>query len=167
MSAEANSPMPFRGAVAGFAAGLAASVAMNLFQRLWAQALPMPQSEDPSTVKAAQKASRMTTGKYVSEEDKPFAGNVVHFAFGGGLGAAYGLIAEYRPSVTDGLGIPFGLAAAALFDEAAVPAAGLSRPATKIPMKRHLYGIASHVVYGGVTEGVRRLLRAGSAARFA
>ena len=153
-----TTPSPLRGAAAGLAAGLIASFAMNQFQKMWSAAVPMPEDDEPSTVKAAQKATR-AAGAELAEDEKEPAGNAVHYLFGGGLGALYGLIAEYRPEITSGFGAPFGLGAAALFDEVAVPAAGLSEPPAEVPARQHLYGIASHLVYGGTTEGIRRLLR--------
>ena len=132
---------------------------MNLFQKAWASALPPPSSgDDPATVKAAQHASRAATGEYFAKEDKAAAGNAVHYLFGAMLGGAYGLIAEYRPEVTKGFGTLFGAASAA-FDEVGVPAAGLSGPATDFPAATHAYALASHVVFGGVTEATRRLVR--------
>jgi len=155
-----HEPAPFRGLAAGIAAGLVASLAMNLFQKAWAKALPPPGSgDDPATVKAAQRASRAATGEYFAKEDKEAAGNAVHYLFGAVLGGAYGLLAGYRPEVTKGYGTLFGLGSAA-FDEAAVPAVGLSGPPTDFSAATHAYALASHVVFGGVTEATRRLVRA-------
>ena len=155
-----KNPDPLRGLAAGIAAGLVASLAMNLFQKAWASALPMSGAgDDPATVKAAQKASRAATGEYFAKEDKEAAGNAVHYAFGALLGGAYGLLAEYRPEVTKGFDTLFGAASAA-FDEVGVPAVGLSGPPTDFPAATHAYGLASHVVFGGVTEATRRLVRA-------
>ena len=155
-----HEPAPFRGLAAGIAAGLVASLAMNLFQKAWARAVPMPETgDDPATVKAAQRASRAATGDYFTKEDKEAAGNAVHYLFGAILGGAYGLLAEYRPVATTGYGTLFGLGSAA-FDEVPVPAAGLSAPPTDLPAATHAYALASHVVFGGVTEATRRLVRA-------
>ena len=154
-----NDPAPFRGLVAGIVAGLVASLAMNLFQKAWASTLPMPSScDDPATVKAAQKVSRAATGEYFAKSDKAEAGNAVHYLFGAMLGGAYGVIAEYRPEVTMGYGALFGLSAAS-FDELGVPAAGLSGPPTDFRASTHAYGLASHLVFGGVTEATRKLAR--------
>ena len=154
-------PAPFRGLAAGIAAGLIASFAMNRFQKALASKLPLPSSgDDPATVKAAQKANRAATGAYFAKADKEAAGNAVHYAFGALLGGAYGLIAEYRPAVTTGGGTLFG-AAALLVDELGVPAADLSCPPTDFPASTHAYGLASHLVFGVVTEATRKLVRAG------
>ncbi len=155
-----STPAPFRGLAAGIAAGLVASFAMNLFQKAWASVLPPPSTgDDPATVKAAQKASRAATGEFFAREDKKAAGNAAHYLFGALLGGAYGLIVEYRPEVTKGYGTLFGAAATTL-DEVGVPAAGLSAPPSDFPAATHAYALASHVVFGGVTEATRRLVRA-------
>ena len=154
-----HQPDPLRGLAAGIAAGLVASLAMNLFQKAWAATLPLPSSgDDPATVKAAQRASRAATGKFFGKADKEAAGDAVHYLFGAILGGAYGLVAEYRPEVTTGGGTLFGLGSAA-FDELGVPAAGLSRPPTDVPASTHAYGLASHIVFGAVTEATRKLVR--------
>ena len=154
-----NKPAPVRGIAAGIAAGLIASLAMDLFQKAWAKAVPMPaSSDDPATVKAAQKASRAVTGELFAKEDKAAAGQWVHYLFGAGLGGAYGLLAEYRPGVTAGFGSVLA-GGALLLDEVAVPAAGLSEPPSEAPPATHAYALASHLVFGSVSEGVRRVLR--------
>lgn len=159
---RSDRPAPLRGFAAGVAAGLVAALTMDQFQKLWAKAAPPPSTGgDPATVKGAQRASRAVTGKYFAEADKQAAGNAVHYLFGAALGGVYGLAAEYRPEVTKGFGSLFGLTTATAFDEIAVPAAGLSAPPTEASPATHAYSYASHLVFGGVTEGVRRLLRRG------
>jgi hypothetical protein len=46
-----------------------------------------------------------------------------------------------------------------LADELAVPRAGLSKPPKEIPLTTHVYALASHLVYGWITETVRRAVR--------
>jgi len=73
-----------------------------------------------------------------------------------GLGTAYAVAAEFRPSVTTGYGTAFGVGTATLLDEAAVPAVGLGDAPWKADLPTQLYSYASHLVFGGVTEFVRR-----------
>jgi len=47
----------------------------------------------------------------------------------------------------------------AALDEAALPVPGLSKPPTEHPLSSHGLALASHVVYGLTTDGVRRLVR--------
>jgi uncharacterized membrane protein YagU involved in acid resistance len=61
--------------------------------------------------------------------------------------------------VTIGDGAAFGTTLWLLADELAVPAAGLSKSAREIPVTTHLYSLASHMVYGWITETVRQAVR--------
>jgi uncharacterized membrane protein YagU involved in acid resistance len=61
--------------------------------------------------------------------------------------------------VTIGRGAAFGAATSALLDEVAVPAAGLSEPPWTTSLATHVYGLASHLVFGLVAEAVRRGIR--------
>ena len=77
---------------------------------------------------------------------------------GGVLGGIYGLITEYRPEAASGFGGAYGVVTSALLDEGAVPALGLGSGPTETPASIHAYGAASHLVYGMVLEGVRRII---------
>jgi uncharacterized membrane protein YagU involved in acid resistance len=63
------------------------------------------------------------------------------------------------PFVTIGDGAGFGTGVWLLADELAVPRAGLSKPPKEIPLTTHVYALASHLVYGWITETVRRAVR--------
>jgi uncharacterized membrane protein YagU involved in acid resistance len=63
------------------------------------------------------------------------------------------------PIVTIGNGVGFGTGVWLLADEVAVPAAGLSKPAQEVPLTTHIYALVSHLVYGWITETVRRAVR--------
>jgi uncharacterized membrane protein YagU involved in acid resistance len=76
------------------------------------------------------------------------------------VGAVYGLLAEFAPRATFGLGAGYGTAVALGLDEMIVPALGLGAPAMETPPSTHAYGLASHLVYGLTLEGVRRIVRA-------
>ena len=159
-----------RDTAVGAAAGLAASAAMSLFQAGWSalQEKLAPDEQDdgtngdqPSTVKAADRAARAATDRPVPAEDKGLAGEAVHYGFGALLGAVYGGAASALPKVRTGFGLPFATAVWALADEAAVPAASLSPPPTKTPASQHFYSLASHLVFGAALEGSRRGIEAG------
>lgn len=155
----AQAPRPLIGLAAGIAAGLVASAAMAAFQSQASKLLPDDGSdEDPATVKAADVASGALTGDPVPEPYREPAGQAVHYIVGAVLGGIYGVIAEYRPEARSGFGSAYGIATAALLDEGAVPAAGLGSAPQDTPLATHAYGAASHLVYGWVLEGVRRLV---------
>lgn len=147
-----------RGVVAGVIAGAVASFAMDRFQ---AVVSPLMQSDDgsasePATEKAADAIATHVTGQAVEDADKPLAGQAVHYALGIALGAAYGVAAEFRPGVATGYGTAFGLGTATLLDEAAVPAVGLGDAPWNAGAAGNIYAYASHLVFGAVSEIVRR-----------
>ncbi len=74
-------------------------------------------------------------------------------------GAIYGAMAELLPSVTLGAGLPFGTAVWLIADEATLPALGLAKSPTEVPVSKHAYALASHFVYGLTTDIVRRVVR--------
>jgi hypothetical protein len=168
---------PLRGLLAGAAAGLFAAWAMNHFQGLWSkvseklqhandeqqnQQQQQPKSSGESedaTMKAAAKIASLFFGRELSREEKKKAGLVVHYAFGAFSGAMYGLVSEYLPVARLGFGTAFGTALFLIADELSVPALGLSKSPGEYPLSSHLYGLASHFVYGVSTEAMRSGIR--------
>jgi putative membrane protein len=168
----------WKGLLAGGAAGLAASFAMNEFQTVWTKASKKikggetqnsssdnqssGESED-ATMRAAGKIAEIT-GHKLTHEQKKKAGPIVHYAFGTGMGALYGVLMEVGPrrvrrhELLSSVG--FGSVLFAGADEIAVPAAGLSGPPSDSPLSSHLYALASHIVYGLTTGAVRKAVRA-------
>lgn len=158
---ESNVAKLTRGLVAGVIAGAVASFAMDRFQAVAAPLLPSSGSaSEPATEKAADAVATRITGEEISDADKPLAGQAVHYALGIALGAAYGVAAEFRPKVTAGYGTAFGLGTATVLDEAAVPAMGLGSAPWDAGIASNLYSYASHLVFGGVSEIVRRQVAA-------
>ena len=147
-----------RGIVAGAIAGAIASFAMDRFQAATASLLPRTGGggAEPATERAADAIARTVAGADVPRADKPLAGQSVHYALGLGLGIAYGIAAEFRPGVTAAYGAGFGLGTATLLDEGVVPAVGLGEAPWRSPVSTDLYSYASHLVFGGVAEFVRR-----------
>ncbi|HEY1583746.1 MAG TPA: DUF1440 domain-containing protein [Chthoniobacterales bacterium] len=156
-----------KGLVAGVAGGLLASFLMEQFQAAWSagsEAMGSAKKRggrkpDPTTVKAANIIAEKVTGRKIPGDYKPIAGEAVHYGMGAGSAAVYGMLAEVAPLATIGDGIAFGAGVWLLADEVAVPAAGLSKPAKEIPLTTHVYALASHLVYGWITETVRRAVR--------
>lgn len=153
----ASRPRPLVGLFAGVAAGLVASAAMAAFQKL-AEPLVEGGDADPATLKTADRVSEAVTGDPVPEPYRNASGEVVHYLVGGALGGIYGLLSEYDSNTRAGFGTAYGVAVSALLDEAAVPAAGLAPAPAETPLAAHAYGVASHLVYGMVLEGIRTLI---------
>ena len=156
-----------KGLLAGAAGGLLASFLMEQFQAAWSaasQAVVSAEKKpgrkaDPATVKAANLISEKMTGRKIPRDYKAAAGEAVHYGMGAGAAAIYGMLAEVAPIVTAGDGLGFGASVWALADEVAVPATGLSKSPGEIPLTTHIYALASHLVYGWITETVRRAVR--------
>lgn len=165
----------WKGVTAGLVGGLAGAWVMTRFQNGWSKASEIlhsnngnssaqNQSQEESgsedaTMKAANKISMAVAGKSLSKDQKKSAGPIVHYAFGTAMGGLYGAAVEYKRKARYGRGLPFGAILFAGADEIAVPALGLSKSPTESPLPTHLYGLASHAVYGVTTESVRRLVR--------
>jgi putative membrane protein len=154
----ATEPRPLVGLLAGIAAGLVASAAMAAFQASTSKLVEQDKDEDPAPVKAADLASKAVTGETIPEPYREGAGQAVHYVVGAVMGGIYGVLTEYRPEASAGFGSAYGVATAALLDEAAVPALDLGPAADETPVTTHVYGVASHLIYGVVLEGVRALI---------
>ncbi len=164
-----------KGLFAGIAGGLFASFLMEQFQELWSKAAEelkpekdegkarteedSSEQEEPATVKAAQAISEGVAREKIPEDKKAVAGEAVHYAMGATSGAIYGVAAELSPLATIGEGLAFGACVWMAADNAIVPALGLAKPPTQTPASKHVYALASHLVYGFVTEAVRGAVR--------
>jgi putative membrane protein len=172
-----------KGAVAGAIAGLAAGFAMVLFQKAWSKAekkftgkdeknidkgVPEHREHNPgegneqnddATIKTAQAVSGTVFDHTLTKDEKKVAGPAVHYAFAASMGALYGGLAEVTDLSRAGFGSAFGAALFVGADEVAVPALGLSDMPQDVDISKHVYGLVSHLVYGAVTEAVRRPLR--------
>jgi putative membrane protein len=164
----------WKGVLTGAAGGLAAAWVMNQFQTGWGKATKaLEQSKTPQGEQErqsnddAEDATMITAGKIsekvfnhsLSREEKKKLGPVIHYAFGASVGAVYGALAEVDHRATVGAGLPYGAAVFVGADEIAVPAFGLSKSPKEYPASAHIYGLASHLVYGLSLEMARRGIR--------
>ncbi|MEG3088330.1 DUF1440 domain-containing protein [Sphingomonas sp. PB4P5] len=154
---ESNAAKIARGLVAGVIAGAVASFAMDRFQAAASPLLPSGGGDlEPATEKSADAVATGITGHAIPDRDRPLAGQAVHYAVGIALGTAYGIAVEFRSLVASGYGTAFGLCTATILDEAAVPVTGLGTAPWDAGIASNLYSYASHLVFGGVIEIVRR-----------
>ena len=156
----------WRGVIAGLVSGVIAAVAMSVVHnglaRIGAgarQQKPPPdqRQDEDATVKVADGIARWLLRRPLPEDKKPLAGNLVHYAFGGSIGALYGGVATIAPRVTAAVGLPFGIAVWLGAHVITVPALGLAEPPTRQPPSKEGLEFVLHLVYGAVTELVRRL----------
>lgn len=163
------SPHPLKGLAAGLLGGLVASWVMSQFQaavpqKKFRQLLGEPPRadgapSDPATVRTAEAVTRGVFDHKLTEDEKEVAGPLVHFAFGGTIGALYGVLAEVQPEVKAGFGSLMGTAVWVGADNGMLPLLGLAEWPAHYPASTHLYALSSHLVYGLAAEGVRRLAR--------
>lgn len=170
-----------KGMLAGAIGGLVASWVMNVFmeeagpkvqefaskldhsaqQQQQQSSSPDGEPKEDATMKAADGVVRVVTGgRHLSLEGKKKGGPIVHYAFGGLMGALYGLASEFSPMTTAGFGTAFAGALFAGADLWAVPALHLSGSNGDAPVSSLATPFGAHMVYGVATESVRRLVRA-------
>jgi putative membrane protein len=156
----------WRGAAVGLVGGVVAAGAMSLGHSVLAR-LPgldgagPPQAEqgDDATVKVADVLMRRLLARPLPEDAKPVAGNIVHYAFGGVVGALYGAAAELVPRITTGFGLAWGVSVWLGAHVITVPALGLAESPARRPLSKEASEPLLHLLYGVTTELIRRPLR--------
>jgi len=141
-----------KGLLAGLIGGLVATAAKTLAERIYP---PRTHGEpEPPAVLAERLAGHSLHGG-----EKTAAVETIHWGFGAMTGAAYGVLAEYYPAATAKDGAGFGMALSSLTHGTALPAMGLSAVPEDQTVRERTSEMATHVVYGMVTETVRRVVR--------
>ena len=115
--------------------------------------------DEPASMQLASAIAEPVVGRPLAEREKEVGGPIMHYLFGALVGAMYGALAETKPSMANGAGIPFGTAVWLGADEIGVPLAGFASDPRDYPLSRHAAALGSHVVFGLTVEGIRRLLR--------
>ncbi|MDW5267776.1 MULTISPECIES: DUF1440 domain-containing protein [Acidobacteriaceae] len=141
-----------KGLVAGLIGGLVATAAKTMMERVYPPRTH-GEPEPPSMLAEKLAGHELTTGQ------KAVATETIHWGFGALTGAAYGALAEFYPAATAKDGAGFGMALASLTHEGALPAMGLSAPPEQQTTRERTSEMASHAVFGVVTETVRRVVR--------
>ena len=177
---ETSSQIDLKLAVIGAVSGVVAAIAMDAFSRC-ARAMSDGHREAPgatpggerdakgaqpaqakhsadedATVKVGTAAFRTVAGSTQSTEAQQWLGTAAHYAFSAALGANYLLASEQAPDLRRGYGTVYGSLVWAAADEGVLPAAGLSKKPSQIPMGVHAYALASHWVYGATLDACRR-----------
>jgi putative membrane protein len=164
---------PIKGAVAGAIGGAAGAYTMELFQSWWngaeerlapkrqahAAKDTVEKSDDPATLKAANRIAKKTLDTEVPVDDKAAAGDAVHYSTGATIGAIYGFVADILPPARMFNGLLMGTIVWWTADNMAVPAQGLGKTPGQTPPSKHAYELSSHLVYGFTTELVRSVVR--------
>jgi len=100
-------------------------------------------------------------GADLSKSQHAWAGTAVHYALGIAPAAAYAALRPSAPWLGAGRGALFGAGLWLLLDEGVNTATGLSGDPRDYPWPEHARGLASHIVFGlvldGIVRGVERL----------
>jgi putative membrane protein len=142
-----------KGIVAGLIGGLVATAAKSLAERIYAPR-PHDEPEPPELL-----AENVASGHELTVVQKKVSPEAIRWGFGAATGAAYGALAEYIPTVTSKDGANFGMALVTLTHQGALPMIGLAAHPGEQTAREKTSEITSHVVYGIVTETVRRVVR--------
>jgi putative membrane protein len=141
-----------KGLLAGLIGGLVATAAKSFAERIY-----------PPRTHGEPEPPELLTEKIAGHElvgaDKKSAEEAIHWGFGAMTGAAYGALAEYYPAATVREGAGFGMALNSLTHGTALPAMGLSAEPEEQSMREKTSEMATHLVFGMVTETVRRFVR--------
>ena len=141
-----------KGILAGLIGGLVATAAKTLAERVFP---PRTHGEPEPPAVLAEKIA----GHPLSGAEQTLAVESIHWGFGALTGAAYGALAEFYPAATAKEGASFGIALAGLTHEGLLPAMDLSAPPEEQTPREHTSEMATHMVYGIVTETVRAFVR--------
>lgn len=141
-----------KGLVAGLIGGIVATAAKTIVEKIYP---PRTHGEPEPPAVLAEKVA----GRELTAGEEAVAVETIHWGFGALTGAAYGALAEFYPAATAKDGAGFGMALASLTHEGALPVMGLSAPKEEQTTRERTSEMASHAVFGVVTETVRRVVR--------
>ena len=140
-----------KGLLAGLIGGVAGSAAKLIGEAIYP---PRTLGQEAPPALLIEKI----VGHPITKSQQTLASQGFHWTFGSGLAAGYGVAAEFVPQVTALYGVAFGWAVLVGTHESVLPALGLVQPPLQQPFQEQTSEIATHALYGFVTEFVRRRL---------
>jgi putative membrane protein len=141
-----------KGLLAGLIGGVVATAVKTFAERMYP---PRTHGEAEPREMLAEKLA----GHALAMQEKEAAATAIQWGFGALSGAAYGGLAEYYPAATAKDGAGFGMALASLTHQNMLPALGLEAEPEEQTARERTSEMATHVMYGVVTEMVRRVVR--------
>ena len=141
-----------KGALAGLVGGIVGTGAKAIAEKIFP---PRIEGQTPPPVVVAERVA----GHPLDSGEKKAAMQGIHWSFGAIAGAVYGAAVEMQPSFAAWRGAAFGVALNRLTHESMLPKMGLTEPTGQQPTQERLSEWVTHVVYGVVTDGVRRVMR--------
>jgi len=159
-------------ALAGLIGGLIASAVMSVVIETGVEAMEKslpheeverrtvksPEGQSP-TAKTASAVAERVAGKRLTRRQAESMDPVVHYAFGGLVGALYGVLSKRVPAVGAGRGLGYGTAVWLGADVGALPALGLSRAPNEYPASTHAFGLGAHWIYGATLDAFTAIAR--------
>jgi putative membrane protein len=141
-----------KGLIAGMVGGIIATAAKSVAEKIYP---PRTHGEPEPPEVLAEKVA----GHPLSPVAKTVAAESIHWTFGAAAGAAYGVLAEFYPAATAREGANFGMTLMALTHEGALPVLGLAAQPADQTNREKSSEMVTHVIFGLVTESVRRVVR--------
>src|SRR5271170_5560685 len=141
-----------KGLLAGLIGGLVATAAKTLAEKVY----PPRTHGEPG---APEVLVERVAGHELVAEQKQVATGAIYWGVGALTGAAYGALVEYYPQATAKDGAAFGMTLSSLTHGTVLPAMGLGAKPEEQTARERTSEMATHVVYGVVTETVRRVVR--------
>lgn len=112
-----------------------------------------------STVRVGRGAYAALTGRALPVSDATID-RVLHYAYGAGWGALFGLAAERVPRLrTPGGAAAYGLFVWAVSENLLMPALRITAPPQRYPAYNHAYAIAGHLAYAATLRARMRSSR--------
>ena len=145
-----------KGILAGLIGGLVATAAKTLAEKAYP---PRTEGQPEPPEVLADTLSEKIAGHELAATPKAVATETIHWAFGAAVGAAYGGLAEFHPAATAREGATFGMTLMALTHEGALPAMGLAAEPADQTTREKSSEMVTHVIFGIVTEVVRKAVR--------
>lgn len=177
---------PTRSLLSGLAGGIAGTLAMNAISSAWSYGrrralhggeasllqqggrpdveeakLRGKSSGDPdavATVAIAEAFAKPMLGRPLTREERHRGGQIVHYAYGALLGAAYGLSSRKLPVMRSGRGTLFGVSTWLAGVNVALPLLNLMKPPKDHSLEQHAFSLISHAGYGAVLDAACALL---------
>jgi Protein of unknown function (DUF1440) len=156
------------GAALGLAAGAAATGVMTAAQEAVSRARgksqlaaqgkePRTWAEAPAPAQLAKRVSEGVFSRRLTKKQAPAATAVLHWAYGTGLGALYGLVQSTARPPKAAHGVAFGTAVWA-WAYVMLPALKIYEPIWRYPPKTLAIDLSYHLVYGLSLAGVYEVI---------
>ena len=133
------------------AAGAAGIFIMDKVTTLLYEREPESAQRRENKARGGKSAYDEIAERFLGDED---LGPAVHSFIGISSGALYGALRNRNVHVGIGSGLAYGLATYLLLDEALLAAMKVTPPPNAFPWQTHARGLAGHLVFGAVLDGV-------------